>query len=66
MPPLAAWLPFALETTELYVLAEAAVRPDLFTPAPGAAPRRFGEAGLVERRWRGEPVWVIDFPSAAR
>jgi hypothetical protein len=62
-PPLAAWLPFLLDTTELYVIpgSPPAARP-AFDPAPATAPRRFGPARLVERRWRGEAVWVIEFP----
>jgi hypothetical protein len=63
VPPIAVWLPFHLETTELHVLDGTRPTVDrLFDDAPGAAPRRFGAARLIERRWRGEPVWVIDFP----
>lgn len=57
------YLPFLLETTELYVAAPGEERAmlDLLAPAPELAARRFGETRVKKTRYWGRPTSLVAY-----
>jgi 4-amino-4-deoxy-L-arabinose transferase-like glycosyltransferase len=57
-------LAFLLETTELFVVAAGSPAAADLGRLPLVGRRRLGAARISERRFRGEPAWVVDWPGA--